>query len=120
MTSRINLLIELAKPVLVAKSDGIGYDVRREGEHRAVLTIGNVSLAFDGHNNFVAVPDANLDREVIELFDYADDPVRLGYASYNGGDSPAESLLFALAADLGYDVLTNPLRYKRSSQPAKV
>jgi hypothetical protein len=100
----ISLNIEPAKPVLVAKPDGSGYEVRNEGEHRASLHVGNVSLAFDGRNNFVGDPDLNLDRERIELSEYRDCPVRLGRVDFNGGRNPAESLLFALAADLGFSV----------------
>ena len=100
----ISLSIEPAKPVFVARSDGSGYYIRREGEHRASLLIGNVSLAFDGRNNFVGQGTFNFDRERIELSEYGDCPVRL-----DGVDCPkcadaAETLLFALAADLGYTV----------------
>lgn len=90
--------------MLVAKPDGSGYDVRREGEHRANLRIGNVSLAFDGRNNFVSHDVYNFDRERIELSEYRDCPVRLNCVDFNSGSNPAESLLLALAADLGFHV----------------
>ena len=101
---KISLNIEPAKPVLVAKPDGSGYDVRTKGEHHACLFIGNVSLAFDGRDNFVPNPDLNLDRKRIELSEYRDCPVRLNGVDFNGGHNPAESLLFALAADIGFSV----------------
>ena len=100
----IDLRIELAKPVLQVQPDGVGYETRRVGNHRANLHVGNVSLAFDGRNNWDGRFD--VDREVIELSEYHDDPVRLGSVSCPGGDSVAETLLFALAADLGYTVCT--------------
>jgi hypothetical protein len=98
----ISLNIEPAKPVLVARPDGSGYDVRREGEHRACLHIGNVALAFDGRNNFVGHDDLNLDRERIELSEYRDCPVRLNGVDCKIGTDSSVSLLFALASDLGY------------------
>jgi len=101
----MDLVVELAKPVLQVKRDGTGYETRRVGEHCASLTIGNVSLAFDGRNNWDGRFD--VDREVIELMEYSDDPVRLNNVSCPGGDSIAEKLLFALAADLGYTVSTS-------------
>ena len=100
----IRLNIEPAKPVLVASPDGSGYYVHREGEHRASLHVGNVSLAFDGRNNFVGQGCFNFDRERIELSEYKDCPVRLNRVDFGGNDDPAESLLRALAADLGFSV----------------
>jgi hypothetical protein len=101
----IDLTIIPAKPVLRPKSDGTGYDFYRVGEHKAVLKVGNVSLAFDGRNNWDGREDNQ--GEVIELMEYHDDPVRLHGESVEGSDgrdSVAERLLFALAADLGYFV----------------
>jgi hypothetical protein len=98
----IDLQITLAKPVLLPKTDGTGYDFCRVGEHHAVLKIGNVSLAFDGRNNWDERDDCT--GEVIELMEYHDDPVRLDNEAVRGGEGPAEKLLFALAADLGYCV----------------
>jgi len=101
----IDLLIKLAKPVMMPKSDGSGYETCRVGEHRATLQIGNVSLAFDGRNQWDGREDCR--AEVIELSDYYDDPVRLNGNSVEGSEgrnNPGEKLLFALAADLGYFV----------------
>ena len=101
----INLTIIPAKPVLRAKSDGTGYDFERVGNHHATLKIGNVSLAFDGRNNWDS-REAN-QGEVIELMEYHDDPVRLNGTSVEGCEghnNGAERLLHALAADLGYFV----------------
>jgi len=105
----INLQFIPAKPVLRPKSDGTGYDFCRVGEHCAVLTIGAVSLAFDGRNNWDwdSSVDCSGEGEVIELMEYHDDPVRLhgnGVECVDGRNSPAEQLLYALAADLGYFV----------------
>jgi len=102
MTTKVSLFIELAKPVMRMKADGSGYEVYRSGEHRSNLKIGNVSLGFDGHNNFVG--GEGCDRECIELSEYTDDPVRLGRASLTGQQDVAEKLLRALAADLDYHV----------------
>ena len=99
----INLRLTLAKPVMTPKSDGTGYETCRFGEHHANLQIGNVSLAFDGRNNWDGSEDCR--GEMIELMDYHDDPVRLnneGVEGPAGRDSVAELLLYALAADLGY------------------
>jgi len=104
----IDLRLVLAKPVMTPKSDGTGYETCRVGEHRATLQIGNVSLAFDGRNNWDGTNEWECDAgEVIELMEYHDDPVRLhddGVELSDGRDSPAEKLLYALANDLGYFV----------------
>jgi hypothetical protein len=98
----IDLRLVLAKTVMLPKSDGTGYETCRVGEHRATLQIGNVSLAFDGHNNWDSREDCR--GEVIELMEHHDYPVRLRGGGVARCDSVAESLLYALAADLGYFV----------------
>lgn len=102
MSTKVTLFIELAKPVMRINPNGTGYAVCREGNHRANLRIGNVSLAFDGRNNFTGHPGA--DREMIELSEYADDPVRIDLVSCPGNADAAEKLLRALAAELDYHV----------------
>ncbi len=99
----MKLQIKLAGPIFVPKTGGTGYDVQRIGEHHAVFTVGNVSVAFDGRNNWRG--DAEYEGEVIELSEYKDCPVRLGTVDYpKVGRDPAEILLCVLAADLGYTV----------------
>jgi hypothetical protein len=93
----MKLWVELPKPTVSPLSDGIGCVVSYGGEHRAVFTIGNVSVAFDeelGHIN--GCPGS------ISFTEYADDPVHINGTSVRDVSDPAEKLLYALAADLGY------------------
>ena len=98
----MRLLIKPASLVATPKPDGMGYDLRREGEHCAHLTIGNVSVAFDGCNNWVG--GTGRDSEVILLSEDADCPVRVHGRGLEDIGGPAILLLYALADDLGYSV----------------
>lgn len=104
----MNLQIMPATPVLRLKADCSGYDLCREGEHRANLVIGNVSIAFDGRNQFDG--RSGFVGEVIELSEYNDDPVHVHGSSVSdsskppGHDDSAVLLLRALATDLGYRI----------------
>jgi hypothetical protein len=105
----MKLTIQPATQVLRPKSDGTGFELCREGEHRAILAVGNVCVAFDGRNNWAGTEGYS--GEVIELAEYKDCPVRLGSVDCpKVGRDPAEILLCALAADLGYTV-TRSERY---------
>ena len=98
----MKLQITPARLIAAPTPDGKGYELYREGEHNARLTIGNVTVAFDGRNNWSGGPACS---EVIELSEYTDCPVQLGCAdSPRVGRSSTEKLLYALAADLGYSV----------------
>lgn len=107
----MKLTIQPATPVLRPLSDGTGFELCREGEYRASLTIGNVSVAFDGRNNRRGI--GRYGGNQLDLSEYADDPVRLDGDSVADRDQPlgqadsAVSLLHALAADLGYTVTRN-------------
>lgn len=98
----MKLTIQPADPVLRPKSDGTGYDFCRKSEHRAILTIGNVCVAFDGRNHWPGTEGYS--GEVIELFEYGDCPVRVYGSDVVGHDDPAVLLLRALATDLGYRI----------------
>jgi hypothetical protein len=111
----MKLTIQLANAVLLPLPDGSGYTVDRVGEHCAWLAVGDVTVAFDGRNNWHGDPDMDLRAEIIELSEYKDDPVRLDDVSCPKCDDPAETLLFALAANLGYTVSRDDPPRKRYS-----
>jgi hypothetical protein len=84
------------------RKDGTGYAVCIEGEPRVNVRIGNVSIAFDYRNGYDG--DADYPGIVLELAEYRDDPVRLNGTSFKDCADPAERVLRALAADLGYRI----------------
>jgi hypothetical protein len=97
------LTVELAAPVRRPHSDGTGYDVRNAyNGHHLHLEIGNVSIAFDDRDVWLCPADGSHDRPVLQFGEYTDDPVRLDGTSCPRCKDTAETLLFALAADLGY------------------
>lgn len=85
-----------------SKSDGSGYTVYPSRGAHVHLQVGNVSVAFDDRNIFHA--DGDYSGIVVQVGPLTDDPVRLNGESVTVGDSPAEKLLRALAADLGYRI----------------
>lgn len=97
------LTVQPARPILITRTDGMGYELRTAYDgHHCQLQIGNVSIAFDGRNNWKA--QEGYDGIVIEFGSLKDDPVRLDGVSCPPGDTVAETILLALAADLGYTV----------------
>ncbi len=85
------------------KNDGTGFNVvAGYKDHLAQLQIGNVSIAFDDRNDWSANTEYN--GFIIRLGEFRYDPVRLNNESMRAGDSAAENILRALAADLGFDV----------------
>jgi hypothetical protein len=99
---KVKLMIQPSM-VLLGKEDGSGYDIRTDSDnHKAILSIGDVSVAFDGRNNFDNV--SGYYGSVIELSDYENDPVRRDNKSIQAGIGCAEKLLIALAEQLGYSI----------------
>ena len=84
-----NLKMTISSPARGAGENA--YDA--EGGYHAVFSAGNVSIAFLNH----------YDGE--ELTVYKDCPVELDGVGCPNCDDPAETLLFALAADLGYTLV---------------
>ena len=98
------LTIQPAAPIVKPKPDGTGYDIRNScSGHRVQLQIGNVSIAFNDRNEFKAIGDETYPEPVMQFAEYTDYPVRLGGIDCQRGNV-AETLMFALAADLGYYV----------------
>jgi len=98
------LTIQTAVPVLNKIDNGMGYELRMPyGGHHAHLQIGNVSIAFDARNVFDRPADESYDGFCFEFGTYWDDPVRLNNVSCNGDDI-GETVMRALAADLGFTV----------------
>jgi hypothetical protein len=86
------------------KMDGTGYEfVVGYNDHKGHLQIGNVSVAFDDRNNF-RCGDDEYSGAVAQVEENRDDPVRLNGQSVPKLRDPAEMLMRALAADLGFTV----------------
>lgn len=99
------LTIQTAAPILSNDGDGSGFTVCMPYDgHNARLTIGNVSIAFDGRNGWKRPDNDSYDGFCMEFAEYRDDPVRLGGDSCPSCDDVAETIMYALAADLGYTV----------------
>ena len=100
------LTVQPATPIITARKDGSGYDVSAPySGHNIQLQIGNVSLAFDDRNVWRASrDDVDYPGIVMEFMEYADCPVRLDGDDCPKCTSAAETLLFALAADMGFTV----------------
>lgn len=99
------LTIQLAAPIVEPKPDGSGYEILTAYDgHNIQLQIGNVSIAFDGRNEFKAIGDEAYCDPIMEFSGYHDCPVRLDGDDCPKCDDVAETILFALAADLGYTV----------------
>lgn len=90
----MNLRVNLKPPVV--ENDG---KLRVGDAYSACLKIGNVSVAFDGR------PDRRGGVFCLGYHEYYNDPVRINDTSVHDVSDPAEKLLLALAADLGYDVV---------------
>ncbi|MHC4302537.1 MAG: hypothetical protein ACYS7Y_35200 [Planctomycetota bacterium] len=86
--------------VMRDKRDGTGFEVCAGTRNRAQLQIGNVSVAFDDHNDWVA-EDGFTGLNLV-MSENRDDPVRLNGTSVHDVSDPADKLLFALAADRGF------------------
>jgi len=103
----MRLTVELAKPRMTTMTDGKGFTLHTAYDgHRVQLSIGNVSVAFDGRNVFEPTGCMFAGGDVYQFGNYADDPVRL-FNTPVAGESCAEKLLMALAVDLGYSVSRN-------------
>lgn len=101
----MNLTIRLAKPTLHPMPDGRGFTVHTAYDgHDAVLKIGHVSVAFDGRNIFDPGNDPFNRGDVYQFGEYVSDPVRLCGISCPKHENVGESILRALAADLGFSV----------------
>ena len=101
----LTLTVQLAAPVRRPHSDGTGYDIRNAyNGHHVQLQIGNVSIAFDDRDVWLCPDDGSYASPVLQFSENTDCPVR-----FDGDDCPkcddvAETIMFALAADLGYTV----------------
>ncbi len=97
------LTIQLASPKLVAKPNGFGYELFMGiNGHHVQLQIGDVSVAFDGRNNWQGHEDGSYSNAVMQFSELHDCPIRLDNEDCPPCDDTAETLLFALAANLGY------------------
>lgn len=107
----MKLTIQTAEPSLRKVGEAYELALPYDGHH-VQLQVGNVSIAFDGRNQHqhICAADATRDSDcsgyLLQFGAYEDCPVRL-----DGDDCPkcetvAETLLFALAADLGYIIST--------------
>lgn len=97
------LTVQPADPIVTPRTDGTGFDVRTAySGHHANLVIGNVSIAFDGRNEWRGDEDSSATGVVMQFAEYHDSPVRLDNVDCPRCDDVAETILFALAADLGY------------------
>jgi hypothetical protein len=102
-------LTMIPRMVMRNKMDGSGFEfVTDYSGHKGHLQVGNVSIAFDGRNNFDARNDRGeideYSETVVELSENRDDPVRYNNDSVTGSYSAAEKMLYALAKDLGYSI----------------
>jgi len=98
----LTLTIQLAKPNLQPLRSGLGHTVYTAYDgHNAMLSIGNVSIAFDGRNLWEGEAGRG---DMYQFGEYTDDPVRLNGVSCPVGSNVAERIMRALAADLGYSV----------------
>ena len=98
-------IIELTAPQLKHKKDGTGWDmtIYHPSWNRILVTIGHVTLSLN-------------DPEHIEQKDCAvcclqfgpnrDDPVRYQQKSIVQGDSPGEKLMYALAEQYGFHLVS--------------
>ena len=101
----MTLTVQLADPIRRPHGDGTGYDVRNAyNGHNIGLKIGNVSIAFDGRDVWSALEGETCHDTVMQFAEYRDDPVRLDGVSRSKCHDVAETILRALAADLGYTV----------------
>jgi len=103
----MELSILLKRPEVNVCAGGKGFELRFPDKpvYNVYATFGNVSVAFD-QRNYARHDDAEDCGVSLEFGAYDDDPVRLNDERVDDGDSPAEKLLFALAADLGYDLIS--------------
>lgn len=98
----MKLTIVPASLVARPKPGGLGYNLCREGTNYATFSVGNVTVAFSGPNNWDGRPDSA--DEVIELSENTHCPVKVGDVLWPACDDPAVTLLRALASDLGYSI----------------
>lgn len=99
------LTVQLADPVRRPHSDGTGYDIRNAyNGHNIGLKIGNVSIAFDDRDVWECPDDDGVCSPVLQFSEYRDCPVQLDGVDCPKCDNVAETIMFALAADLGYTV----------------
>lgn len=90
---------------LQARHDGTGFVLETAyAGHSGHLKIGNVSVAFDDRNDHRPDTAGRVDGVCVQLSELHDDPVRVNNTSVHDVSDPAEKLLLALAADLGYSV----------------
>ena len=101
----MTLTVDLANPVRRPHSDGTGYDIRNAyNGHNLQLQIGNVSIAFDGRDVWMCPDGESYGSPILQFSEYRDDPVQLDGVSRSKCPDVAETILRALAADLGYTV----------------
>jgi hypothetical protein len=102
-TTRFELTVQ-PNLVTVDCLDGTGYKTGLAYDgNNAVLKIGNVSIAFDGRNNWRG--EDGHSGLVLQLQELTDDPVRLNNQSVRAdSNSLAETIMRAIADDLGFTV----------------
>ncbi len=97
------LTVQLAASVRRPHSDGTGHDIRNAyNGHTLHLQIGNVSIAFDGRDVWLCPDDGSYHAPVLQFSEDTNCPVRLDGYDCPKCDDVAETIMFALAADLGY------------------